>query len=189
MTTMRMTTRDLEVFPQPFDDTRYEIIDGELYVSTQPRLEHQFAASVVCSNLHTWSMRTGLGFAFFAPGVIFADDDNVAPDVIWISQERLRTVVEPDGKLHGAPELVVEVLSPGAANERRDREVKLKLYSRRDVDEYWIADCLARAVDVYRKAGGALRLAARVTADENLTSPLLPGFQLRVGEIFLLEAF
>ena len=62
-----------------------------------------------------------------APGLIFADDDDVAPDVVWISRERLAGTLDQTGHLHTAPELVVEVLSPGSVNERRDREVKLKL--------------------------------------------------------------
>lgn len=184
MTTFRWTTADLELFPDPLDDTRYEIVNGELYVSTQPSLEHQFACAQACGALGAWSARTGRGFAFFAPGVILVDDDNVAPDVVWISKERYRTARGADGKLHELPELVVEVLSPGASNERRDREVKLGLYSRRDVAEYWIVDCAAREVEVYRRDGDALRLVATLGADDELRSHLLPGFGLPVSQLF-----
>ena len=55
--------------------------------------------------------------------------------MVWISRERFAAALEPDGKLHAAPDLVVEVLSPGSTNERRDRQAKLKLYSRRGVRE------------------------------------------------------
>jgi Uma2 family endonuclease len=184
VTSLRMTTADLAAFPDPLDDTRYEIIDGELYVSKQPSLEHQFASDGVCAALRSWSARTGRGFAFGAPGVIFADDDNVAPDVVWISRERLREASGDDGKLHQAPELIVEVLSPGAANEQRDRELKLKLYSRREVQEYWIVDRRSRGVSVYRHDGTLLQLVGTLSADDELRSPLLPGFSLRVSELF-----
>src|SRR5919202_4880335 len=107
----RFTISDLEGFPQPLDDTRYEIIDGELYVSTQPSLDHQYATTMVAQHLSTWSQQSGLGIAFHAPGVIFAEDDNVAPDVVWLSWRRWKTAREADGKLHEAPELMVEVLS------------------------------------------------------------------------------
>jgi Uma2 family endonuclease len=187
MTTFRWTTADLELFPDPIDDTRYEIIDGELYVSTQPSLEHQFACSAACAELRSWSTRTGRGFAFSAPGIILVEDDNVAPDVIWISTERFRAARGTDGKLHELPELVVEVLSPGASNERRDRDVKLKLYSRRSVMEYWIVDCAARQVEVYGRDGGALRLLATLGAEGELRTNLLPGFVLPVGQLFLPE--
>ena len=71
--------------------------------------------------------------------------NRAAPDVVWVSKERLAAVLRRDGKLHGAPDLVIEVLSPGAKNERRDREAKLKLYARRGVREYWIINWHAPA--------------------------------------------
>jgi len=73
------------------------------------------------------------------PGLIFSDFDAVIPDIIWMSRERFGAIWRDD-KLRGAPELVVEVLSPSAANERRDRQNKLKLYAEWGVDEYWIID-------------------------------------------------
>jgi Uma2 family endonuclease len=185
MTTFRWTTADLALFPEPLDDTRYEIIDGELYVSTQPSLDHQYASDAACATLRSWNASTGLGLTFSAPGVILIGDDNVAPDVVWISKERYRTARGADGKLHALPELVVEVLSPGASNERRDREVKLGLYSRRGVAEYWIVDCAARLVEVYRRDGDALRLVATFGASDEVRTDLLPGFSLTVGDLFL----
>ncbi len=126
---VRWTSADLEVLPDPLDDTRYEIIDGELFVAKQPSLEHQYACGELYAALRAWTEQTGLGLALIAPGIIFAEDDNVAPDVMWMSRARLRTAVGADRKLHAPPELVVEVLSPGASNERRDREAKFKLYA------------------------------------------------------------
>src|SRR5204863_1423112 len=147
-TTLRWTTADLDLFPDPLDDTRYECFDGELYVSRQPSVEHQYTCNQVATRLTTWSEATGGGIVLPAPGVIFAEDDNVAPDVVWVSTARLDRIVGADRKLHAAPELMVEVLSPGAANERRDREAKLRLYTRQGVEEYWIVDEVARLVDV-----------------------------------------
>jgi Uma2 family endonuclease len=187
-TSLRWTIADLEAFPDPLDDTRYEIIDGELYVTTQPSLEHQYASGGVQAALLEWSEATGRGRPFAAPGVIFADDDNVAPDVVWLSRERLRAARGADGKLHAAPELMVEVLSPGGRNELRDRAVKLKLYSRRGVDEYWLVDWQRRRVEVYRRAPSepeTLRLAATLTAGARLESPLLPGFGILIDRLFL----
>ncbi|MBI3971477.1 MAG: Uma2 family endonuclease [Chloroflexi bacterium] len=186
-TSLRWTTADLEGFPDPLDDTRYEIIDGELYVSRQPDLGHQHVCIQVSTALQSWSTVTGRGFAYQAPGVIFAEDDNVAPDVVWISRERLRTALKEDGMLHEAPELIVEVLSPGAANETRDRDAKLKLYSRRSVEEYWIVDWQNRQVEVYRRDGPALRLVTTLDEHGHLESPLLPGFSVLVGKLFFPE--
>jgi Uma2 family endonuclease len=185
-TTLRWTTADLDLFPDPLDDTRYEIVDGELYVSKQPSLEHQYTCSEVTAELRAWSRATGAGVAIPAPGLIFAADDNVAPDVVWVSTERLDRIVGEDRKLHAAPELVVEVLSPGAASESRDREIKLRLYSRQGVEEYWIVDGQARRVDVHRREpeGVMLRHVATLGPNDRLESPLLPGFSVQVGQLF-----
>jgi Uma2 family endonuclease len=130
-----------------------------------------------------WSNHTSLGVTLQAPGVIIADDDDVAPDVVWISHERLATALDQAGHLHTAPELVIEVLSLGSAHERRDREVKLKLYSR-GVLEYWIVDWQQRKVEVYRRQEQALHLIATLYATDTLTSPKLPGFACPVTQLF-----
>ena len=186
---VRWTTADLEALPDPLDDTRYEIIDGELYVAKQPSLEHQYACGELYAALRAWSEQTSFGLALFAPGIIFAEDDNVAPDVVWISRQRLRAALGADRKLHEPPELVVEVLSPGAANERRDRDAKLKLYARRGVDEYWLVDWQRRRVELYRRDGPAFRLGASLTDADQLQSPLLPGFAHAVDRFFFPEEF
>src|SRR3982751_1476339 len=119
MTTLpRWTSADLEVLPD--DGKRYEIIDGELYVSTQPHLYHQIVCGDLYAALKAWNRQTKAGLASISPGVIFADDNDVVPDVIWMSQERVATALGANGHLYAAPELVVEVLSPGPTNERRD---------------------------------------------------------------------
>jgi Uma2 family endonuclease len=180
--TLRFTSADLEAFPD--DGKRYEIIDGELYVSKQPSWHHQRVCTTIVSLLEKWTERTGLGTAVVAPGVIFADDDDVAPDVVWLSDARLSTALKPDGKLHEAPELIVEVLSPGKSNERRDREAKLKLYSRRGVDEYWIVDWRARRIEVYRRNEIQLALIEVLDEAHTLTSPLLADFTCPLSELF-----
>ena len=179
---VRFTSADLEAMPD--DGKRYEIIDGDLYVSRQPHWHHQRACGKLFAALDTWSMQTGAGEANLAPGVIFAEDDDVAPDVVWISQARRTTALGPEGHLHAAPELVVEVLSPGGANERRDREAKLKLYSHRGVLEYWIVDWRTQQVEIYQRVQLALRLVATLYPTDTLTSPLLPGFVCQVATLF-----
>ena len=134
--------------------------------------------------LRGWSKRTGLGSANLAPGLIFDDDEDVVPDVTWASNERLALALSKDGKLHAAPELVVEVLSAGAKNERRDRQAKLKLYSRHGVAEYWILDWRSRNIEIYRRKEAQLELIATSYEGDLLTSPLLPGFSCKVTEIF-----
>lgn len=183
MSTMtRWTSADLKSLPD--DGNRYEIIDGELYMSKQPNYYHQSVCSKLVGRLENWNEKEKLGDVSIAPGLIFADDDDVAPDLAWISNERLSQALEADGKLHDAPELVVEVLSPGSANERRDREAKLQLYSRRGVTEYWIVDWMLRCIDVYRRDQAQLHYLATLGEYDSLESPLLPGFSCSVASLF-----
>ena len=180
--TVRWTAADLDLFPD--NGTRYEIIEGELLVTRAPDWQHQKASTRMSTALDAWSLATGLGEAVQAPGVIFTDTDNVIPDVVWVSRERLAVLLDDAGHLTGAPELVVEVLSPGHDNERRDRELKLKLYSERGVQEYWIIDWRKQQVEVYRREQILLRLVNTLFPQDQLTSPLLPGFLYLVSQLF-----
>ncbi len=182
MRTLRWTSQDLELLPD--DGNRYEIVDGELYVSKQPHLYHQIVSGKVFKLLESWSDQTQTGLPIFTPGVIFTDDNDVVPDVVWISHKRLATALQEDGKLHTSPELVIEVLSPGSANERRDREVKLKLYSRRGAEEYWLVNWQERRLEVYRRQEGVLELDKTLDEADTLQSPILPGFNCKVGQFF-----
>jgi Uma2 family endonuclease len=178
----RWTTSDIALLPD--NGTRYEIIDGDLYVSSQPHWHHQRTCGNLYAELHAWSLTSGLGQASLTPGVIFSDADNVVPDVVWISNERLTVLMDEAGHLTGAPELAVEVLSPGVENERRDREAKLKLYESRGVREYWIVDWRVQQIEVYRRDQARLHLVATLFTENVLTSPLLPGFACPVARLF-----
>src|SRR3954452_3368878 len=118
--TRRYTTADLEAMP--YDEWfRYEIIDGELHKTPPGSYWHQLTAGKVCYALMDWSDETELGWSVMAPGVIFAPDNAVIPDVVWVSRDRLGTSLDADGHLTVAPELLAEVIAPGEDNERRDR--------------------------------------------------------------------
>jgi len=181
-TALRWTTVDLETLPD--GGKRYEIVDGELYVSKQLPWHHQHACVRLVRFLDEWSEQSEAGMVNAAPGIVFADDD-VVPDVVWISTERLAAGMDESGHLRVAPELAVEVLSPGSTNERRDRDAKRKLYSRRGVHEYWIVDWRQRQVEVYRREQAALRLIETLFGQDELRSPLLPNFSCRVGQLFV----
>jgi Uma2 family endonuclease len=183
MTTPRgWTSADLELLPD--DGKRYEIIDGELYVSGLFDWYHQHVSGCLAVALDTWSQATQAGEAVMAPGIIFREGDEVAPDVVWVSRERLATALWEDGHLHEAPELIAEVLSPGIANERRDRVIKRDLYARRGVLEYWIVDWRQRQIAVYRREQLTLTLAHTLTTHDSLESPLLPGFAVPLADLF-----
>ena len=180
---VRWTTADLDLLPD--DGTRYEIIDGELYMTKTPHWKHQRAQNRVFYELETWSMNTGLGVANTVSGLVFGEGDSVIPDALWVSNEHLEAMLDSSGHLVGAPDLVAEVLSPGPQNELRDRQAKLKLYDMHGVQEYWIIDWQLQRVSVYRREEGRLRLAMTLLPADTLTSPLLPDFACPVRRLFM----
>ena len=101
-----------------------------------------------------------------------------------LSKERLAAIEDEAGHLTAAPELVVEVLSPGTQNIERDKKTKLNLYCATGVQEYWIVDRFSQQVEVYRSLAGKLTLVVTLSDNEVLTSPLLPGFECSVSRFF-----
>ncbi|MGK7926907.1 MAG: Uma2 family endonuclease [Spirulina sp.] len=179
---VRWTIDDLAGFPD--NGNRYEIIDGELFVTRAPHWNHQDIAGAIYAELRSWSQHQGSGQAAFAPGIIFSDTDNVIPDVVWVSNESLKNLLDDAGHLTGAPELVVEVLSLSEVDKKRDRETKVKLYSVQGVLEYWIADREQRLIEVYRREAGQLKKAMTLYQSDYLTSPLLEGFSFHLESLF-----
>lgn len=176
------TSADLELMP--VNGVRYEIIDGDLFMSKSPHWHHQAACTNIAAELKLWVRATGQGAVAVTPGVLFDESDDVIPDVVWISTARLDVLMDKAGHLTGAPELAVEVLSFGEKQESRDRQCKRKLYETQGVQEYWIADWRLKQVEIYRRDEGRLRLVATLFAKDTLTSPLLPGFACLVDRFF-----
>lgn len=174
---------DLEFLPHS-EGTIYEIIEGELFMTRTPHRRHQQICGRIFSQLNNWCESTGNGETIIAPGIIFSATDNVIPDVVWVSKERLARIEDEAGHLTAAPELVVEVISPGINNEKRDREVKVKLYSIQGVTEYWIVDRFRNQVEVYRRNQAKLFLVATLFENDELTSPLLPNFVVSINRFF-----
>ncbi|MFN6463749.1 MAG: Uma2 family endonuclease [Nostoc sp. DedVER02] len=177
------TIHDVELFAEN-EGTRYEIVDGELFVSRASHFKHQQTCGRIFGQLDVWSESTGLGEVIPSPGVLFSESDSVIPDVVWATKETLALTLDEAGHLTGAPDLVVEVLSLSNEDLRRDKEAKLKLYSSRGVKEYWIADWRSRKLEVYRREQTQLNLVATLFSNDNIISPLLPGFSCTVDQFF-----
>jgi Uma2 family endonuclease len=176
------TIYDVEVLPDN-PAIQYELIAGDLFVTRTPHYRHQHICSRVAA-LEIWSEKTSLGLTIINPGLIYSDLDSVIPDVVWVSYDRLAQIEDDAGHLTGSPELVIEVLSSGKDNERRDKETKLKLYSIQGVQEYWIIDRFKKQVEIYRREQNQLSLTATLMDQDEISSTLLPEFTCRVS--FLL---
>jgi len=177
-----LTIDDLTALPDD-DGNIYELIEGELIVSSAPTLKHQRVIVNLTTLIKNYLDLTPIGEVFPTPGVIFDRHNSVIPDVVFVTNEQLAQIgAEAHIKL--APALAVEVVSPGRENARRDRVRKLRVYGKFGVGEYWVADPEARTVEIYRPVGGALALAATASGDEEITSPLLPGFTCKASRVF-----
>jgi Uma2 family endonuclease len=178
-----LTVADLEAMPD--DDNRYEIIDGELFVSRAPGLNHQRISRNLIGIFLTYLDRHPIGEMLPTPGVIFSEISAVIPDVLYMSYENRNRIAVAD-RIRGAPDLVIEILSPGSENTRRDRIAKRRLYGKYGVREYWIVDPETRRVELYALENDAMELLATYTESEVITSALLPGFACQVESIFRL---
>ncbi len=180
---IRWNIQDLDALPEN-EEIRREIVDGELFVTRAPHWKHQNIIVTLSSVLNQWSKQMQMGVVVTCPGIIPSQENSVIPDLVWVSKQRLAEIEDEAGHFTGFPELVVEVLSPGERNIYRDKQAKLKLYSQGGVQEYWIVDRFSQQVEVYRPDNGKLTLTLSLTTSDNLTSPLLPDFNLLIKDIF-----
>ena len=179
-TQARLTYRDYLDLPE--SDDRYELIDGELYMTPPPIPEHQGFLGELYVALHIFVRENRLGRVYFAPiGVVLSDDDVFQPDMIFISNERLH-IIKRRRYVQGAPDLTVEVLSPSTA--RRDRTLKRERYAKFGVREYWIADIVARTIEVNVLSGDEFTTAGVYGEGDALVSSLLPGFSMDISNTF-----
>ena len=172
-----------DLLDTPDDHQRYEIIDGELYVSPSPRLRHQRALLKIVKFLLA-ADDAGLGQLYTGPVDIVLDEHHVfVPDAIFITKDRLS--IAQDTHVRGAPDLVVEVLSPGT--KHRDLGVKLQAYARAGVKYYWVFDAYSRSVQVFelREDGNTFAEPALLEGEDALTCPLFPGLSVPVSDLFL----
>jgi Uma2 family endonuclease len=174
----RLTYDDFCLLPE--DGKRREIIEGELFVTPSPLTLHQRIVMRLSISLGHFVESRQLGELFAAPfDVVFSDFDVVEPDLLYISKARAGFLTNKN--VQGAPDLIVEVLSESTA--RMDRSVKLKLYGKHGVQEYWMIDPDGPSADIYRRGDAGLDLAAKLSASDVLTSPMFPGFSLPLRKL------
>lgn len=159
----------------------YELIDAALVMSPSPSVRHQRVVLRLGRVLLTAAEADDAGEAFVAPmDVSFSDVDTVQPDLLFVSAERLDIIGEQ--RIEGAPDLVIEVLSPSTAY--LDLAQKKRLYEREGVKEYWVVDPEQRAVDVYTNTEDGFVQHVRVVDSGTATSHVLSGFSVGLVELF-----
>lgn len=175
----KLTVEDYWSLPE--DGRRYEILEGMLEVTPSPDFTHQNVSGNLFSALSRYLDAHPIGKLIAAPmDVILAPDIVVQPDLLFILRDRIPDIVRD--RIWGAPDLVIEILSPGTA--MRDRVTKAQLYARYGVREYWIVDPVRQQVLRHVRAAGAYAAGVAAEAGQDVTSDLFPGLQLPVDRVF-----
>jgi Uma2 family endonuclease len=181
LSSTKFTYEDYVLFPD--DGRRHELIDGEHCVTPAPVTKHQRISGNIFVILGTYVLKSKIGQLFAAPtDVVLSDLDVVQPDLLFIAKQRVSIITEKN--IQGAPDLVVEIVSE--SSRKTDEMIKRKLYERYRVPEYWIVDPELESVKIYRLSdNGYSRIAElSVEANDMLTSPLFPDWQLPLSLIF-----
>jgi len=176
----KLTYQDLREMPN--DGKRYELIEGEVYITPSPNWKHQRAASNLHFFIRDYLENRNLGEVYFAPFDVVFDDRNVCqPDLLYIRKERHSILTSAN--VSGAPDLVIEILSPGTA--RYDRETKLQVYARAGVPELWYVDPEPETIEILNLGSqGHYRLTQLARDDDALASTAFPGIPLTPRKVF-----
>jgi Uma2 family endonuclease len=179
----KLTYDDFVLLPD--DGLRHEIIDGRHYVTPSPSVRHQELVGRLYFEIeHYLRQHPGTGRVFMAPlDVVFTYWDVVEPDLLFVAADQGAILSETN--VQGAPALVIEVLSPGT--RKTDEHAKRRLFDRGGVREYWLVDPDVRASTIVRRAAdGSFPVACRLSAHtgDTISTPLLPGFSLRLVDLF-----
>ena len=163
------------------EDKRYEIIDGDLFMVPSPNEAHQHILAYIFNCVFNYVIKNKLGYVYCAPfDVLFSEEDIVQPDIIFVSNKNKKIITKDNIK--GAPDLLVEILSPFTS--KRDVGIKKKLYARHGVREYWIVDPERETVDVLRLKGREFE-SKRYGAQDCLSCSVIKNLTIEAKEIFV----
>ena len=164
------------------ENERYELIEGELYMTPSPVTKHQRISGRIEFALRKFVTENNLGEVFDAPYDVYLDNENVVqPDIMFISKERLHIIGEKN--VQGAPDLVIEIISENSAY--RDMVQKKRLYTRFGVKEYWIVIPEEELIEIYILKEDIYHLANTYRKEQTLESPNIKGLKVDVKELFL----
>ena len=175
---IKFTVNDYMTAPP---DKRYQLLDGEMIMAPSPTERHQRISAELFLAIRQFVAQHGLGRVWYAPlDVVLSEYDVAQPDILFVSNGRAGIITEAN--IQGAPDLVVEILSPTTAEY--DQGYKRTLYGRAGVREYWIVDPEAETVQVLALGEGGLIPHLSYHRGDNLTSPLLAGMDIALAGIF-----
>ncbi len=163
------------------DGKRYEVIEGELFEMSAPRIRHQRIVLLITRSLAAYVDEGAVGEVFpMQTDVLLSPVNVVQPDVFFVSNANMDIVGELN--IQGPPDLCVEILSPG--NVGHDLRRKRDLYARFGVREYWLVDPERDTVTVLALEGGAYTVLVEATGDDAVRSLVLPEFASPAAAFF-----
>ena len=166
----------------PEDGKRYEVIRGVLHVSPAPGYRHQRIVMDLSTMLNHFVKSRRLGEVLAAPMDVMLPGltSPIQPDILFVSLGRAQVVKETH--ILGAPDLVIEVLSP--SNSRAELRMRLEVFAEGGIDECWVVDPEARRIDVHVREGAVYRLQGRYGTDASARSTVIQGFEVPVASVF-----
>lgn len=182
-TKIKFTYQNYKSLPES-ETKRYELLEGELVMVPSPTFDHQRISRNLEHLLWGFVRERDLGEVLHAPlDIVLGKGEKrevVQPDILYVSEERSEIITEEE--ICGAPDLIIEIISPGT--EERDRGYKRTLYARHGVREYWLVDSKRRIVEVLTLGGRGFEQVSLYGEKETLTSPLLNGLAIDLQEVF-----
>ncbi len=176
---IRLTYQDFCALPD--NGRRYEILDGDLYMSPSPTPLHQHVLLELGANLRAHVKRHDLGRVFIAPlDVLLSEHDIVEPDIIFVSKARESIITAKN--IVGVPDLLVEIISP--SNTERDVRDKQNIYARCGVPFYWMLDPEGRSIIELQLVGKAYARVCELSGDATFTPRLFPGLAIELSELW-----
>ena len=167
----------------PNDGRRYEILEGEIFVSPSPVTKHQIVSGNLYAILHHHVRAHKLGLVLHAPtDVVLSYTNVVQPDLLFVSNARKKIITEQN--IQGAPDLMVEILSE--TTEEQDRTTKMQIYARHGVKEYWLIDPDRETLEVYKLNAKtrAFRHIATYQRDEIFQPDLFPKLEITLAGLW-----
>jgi Uma2 family endonuclease len=170
-----------DIWDTPDDGNRYEVIDGDLYVTPPPVVAHQRSGGALYFYIRGYLVQYPIGEVFVAPiGVRLDGRNGLQPDVVYVSNARRHIVTERE--IEGAPDLVVEVLSP--STRARDRGIKFRRYAAAGVPHYWIVAPEAHTLEAYALVDGGYALRGTYGPGAVFRPVLFPGLEIPIDALW-----
>jgi Uma2 family endonuclease len=176
----KLTYDEFQTLPRD-GSKRFELIEGEVFMTPSPNTSHQRAVARLLRALADFADEHDLGEVFIAPyDIVFSKWTALEPDLLFVGKEQ-RSIIT-DANVQGVPDLVIEILSP--SNKEYDRDTKLRAYEKAGVPEIWYFDPEDKTAEILNLGSDGRYRVTRLSANAGITSRVFPGLSLMLDRVF-----